>query len=357
MNELVKQEKELNEKDQSLIEYFGDNVLNVNPTSVDYKLIINQILQYIDINGLINKVKKGAEYVVQIPAKFQEGFDAGDYWIMENKESGKLWPTLMKKGDDGKNQIVTPLGIKKQEFIKENVFNDITQKYHNIYLQQQISELSNKMEMTLEAVKRVELGQKDDRIGLLEAGKQGVMLALSQKDDRSRLDAISLAINNINIAQNQIAETLKRKINDFEPLPRTKVSLFFKEVFISGYIDSKDSEYDEIQDYLELYILSTKMLALSYVILGDKENAEKVFDLSVRKIDSINYSNLDSLKIIYGKDKDEVINNKTPEFLIAEKENCMCENREYDMLELHIIGDELLEAIEYEKEISKEEIR
>ena len=83
--------------------------------------------------------------------------------------------------------------------IQGNPARDITNSYHNLYMQQQINELSGLIETTLDTVKRIEQGQWDDRIGLLNAGKDAFILALAQKDEASRPNAIALAINNMNI--------------------------------------------------------------------------------------------------------------------------------------------------------------
>lgn len=359
MGELTTQCNEVLKQENEETEVLYGKVLDIKSSTlgIDYKDVLHKVCQYVNIADIAHKVKKGAEFVVQIPAEFQGGFDAGDYWVMENSKTGKLWPTLMELGDDGRNHIVTPLAVKKQEFTEGNPARDITANYHNLYMQQQINELSNLIETTLAAVQRVELGLKDDRIGLLEAGKQGVILALSQKDEAEMKNEIRNARNNINIAQNQIAETFKTKVHSFEALPKTKAGVFIKEPVKTGYIDSKDSEYDEIQDYFELYIQSTRMLAASYVLMGDEENAEKVFNLAAQKMRSIDYSNLASLKITHSSSDTFVLDSNAPEFLIAEKDYCMNEAKDYDCLAVHITGEELLEVIENDRKISEEETK
>lgn len=119
MEDLIKTDNgEIVPKQSNDIEMQYGKVLNVNSftPNIDFKGIVDRIIQYVDIADVVSKIEKGAEYVVQIPAEFQDGFQSGEYWIMENQKTGKLWPTLMKLGDDGKNKIVTPLGIKKEEF-------------------------------------------------------------------------------------------------------------------------------------------------------------------------------------------------------------------------------------------------
>ena len=60
-----------------------------------------------------------------------------------------------------------------------NPIQDLSMSYHNMLIQQQMAQLTAIVEETLTAVKRIEHGQMDDRVGLLEAGKNGIKLALS----------------------------------------------------------------------------------------------------------------------------------------------------------------------------------
>ena len=327
-------------------------------SSLDVKGFVNKIFQYVDIASVINKVEKGAEYVVQIPAEFQGGFKAGDYWIMENKKTGNLWPTLMKLGDDGKNQIVTPLAIKKEEFLQGNPIKDIANDYNNIILQQKLNEIAGMLEETIDAVRRIEQGQKDDRIGLLESGKQGLLLALNQKDVESRKTALLLARNDINTAQAQIFQTFETKVAAFKPLPSTKPGLYVKEFFSTdSYLNKRDDEYDEILDYYHLYVDATQMLAGSYVVVDDMENAQRVLDLGIKKLESLDYSNLKTIEYIH-KDADfERIYDVSSKYLLEEKKDYLNSINEYDYLSISIKGDDLLEAITNEREKCLQEVK
>lgn len=327
-------------------------------SSLDIKEFVNKIFQYVDIANVINKIEKGAEYVVQIPAEFQGGFKTGEYWIMENKKTGNLWPTLMKLGDDGKNQIVTPLAIKKEEFLQGNPVKDIANNYNNIILQQKLNEIAGMLEETIDAVRRIEQGQKDDRIGLLESGKQGILLALNQKDEESRKTALLLARNNINTAQGQIFQTLETKIAAFKPLPSTKPGLYVKEFFsIDSYLNKRDDEYDEILDYYHLYLNATQMLAGSYVVVDDVENAQRVLDLGINKLESLDYTNLKTIEYIH-KDADfEKIYDICSKYLLEEKNDYLNNINDYECLSISIKGDDLLEAITNEREKYLQEIK
>lgn len=333
-------------------------VLNIKPSTpnIDFRGIVNRIFQYVDIADVISKVEKGAKYVVQIPAELQGGFQSGEYWIMENKDTGKLWPILMKLGDDGKNKIVTPLGIKKEEFYQGNPVKDITNNFHNIYLQQKLDEIAGLLEETIEAVQRVEQGQKDDRIGLLEAGKQGIILALNQKDEENRRHAILLARNEINKAQNQIYQTFETKVLSFKPLPSSTFGLYCREFTDTGYLNKRDDEYTEIQDYYHLYVEATKMLAGSYAVVDDMETAQKVLDTGIHKLNSLNYSNLKTIENAHKGKEFEKIYITSSDYLADEKQLYLENLVDYDCLSISINGDDLLEVLTDGKENAKQEI-
>lgn len=340
---------------QEVLGPFQGKVLHINDSTsnIEFRGLLDKVFQYVNMAEVLDKIQKGAEYVVQIPAEYQEGVDAGLYWIMENAKTGKQWPTLMTVGADGKKQIVTPLPVKKREFIRGDPIREVTDHYHNLYLQQQINELSGLIETTLDAVKRIEHGQMDDRIALLNAGRQGIILALAQKDELSRPTAMLNAINNINIAQNQIAETFKRRVAEFEPLPKSTVMQFLKELTKTGYLDSKDEEYGEILEYYELYLQATQMLAGAYTIMGDMDNARRIFDISISQMNSIDFSKLKTIEYTHKDKSFAKIYENAAGFLLSEKQVCLDTAQEYECLSISVSGEKLLEVLE-DGAISKE---
>jgi len=356
MDEIMKTDSVIIKQDTDDVEVVYGKVLNVRPNipNIDYKGIVNKVCQYVNVADVLSKVKKGVEYVVEIPLEFQGGFESGEYWMMENAKTGKMWPSLMEIGADGRNKIVSPLSVRKKSFVEGNPTKDITNNYHNLYMQQQMNDLVGLVESTLQTVERIEHGQMDDRIALLEAGKQGFILALSQKDDDSRSTAMLNAINNITVAQNQIFETFKRRVCEFEALPKSLVVRFLREVSSPrSYLDKKDDEYDEISEYYGLYLQATRMLAGAYVMIGDVENAKRVFDMSIDKIKHLDYSKLKTIEFAH-KDADfEKIYENASDFLIEEKRICLEDAKEYDCLSISISGDKLLEVFENEETVWK----
>lgn len=320
--------------------------INRDTLDVDYDSLINRFFQFVDVNQITNGIQKGKEYVVQIPSRFREGFDAGKYFIMENSDTGKSWSVLMEKLEDGKNQIVTPLPIKAQEYLLNNPMRDYFTSFQNARIQQQLHEISELLEQTLEVVGRIEHGQLDNRIGMLKAGKQQIFLALNQKDESSRKTALQLGMHNVFTAQGQIAETLKRRVSEFKALPKTAFMRFGRELMKAGYLSSRDDEYQEIQEYFDLYLQATKLLAGAYIVSGDTANAERVFQLSLDTLNGIDFRRLESIKLIHPNETDLICDFAT-EYLVAEKQNLLEEAKQPDCMMIEVSGEKLLEVICY----------
>ena len=122
-----------------------------------------------------------------------------------------------------------------------------------------------------------------------------------------------------------------------------------------SYLDKRDNEYDEIQEYFDLYLQATRMLAGSYAVIGDTENAQRVFDMSVDKIKGIDYSKLKTIEYAHqGADFNRIYEN-ADEYLIEEKAVCLEEAKEYDTLSISVSGDYLLEVIGDGKKIPSKE--
>lgn len=126
----------------------------------------------------------------------------------------------------------------------------------------------------------------------------------------------------------------------------------------SGYLDNKADEYDEIQEYYNLYLDATKMYAGAYVVIGDIDNAKKVFELATNKIKDIDYSVLRTIEYAYPVDGTEKIYENFIEYLETEQQICLENSKPYDCLSITIKKEELLEVLKNgrEQEISEEKI-
>ena len=107
-------------------------------------------------------------------------------FINKNKKTGIEWPTLMRKTDNGQYRFVGDLPIKQQEFYRGNPIQEICINYHTIVTQQQLAEISQSIVETYQTVKMIERGQQDDRIALIDAGREQVLLAMTMTDKHEK---------------------------------------------------------------------------------------------------------------------------------------------------------------------------
>lgn len=310
----------------------------------DYHSILGQVIQYVNMGDVSAKIQAGTQYVVQIPTEFQDAVNVGEYFMMQNQKTGKMWPSLMKVAENGRNQVVTPLPISEQGFVQGNPMKDLSVGYYNILMQQQMARLTSMVEDTYRLVEQIEHGQMDDRIGSLEAGKNGLLLAMSMPEGKERTMQINSSRQNILVAQAQIGQTLQRRVGEFEGLPKTAPGRFVKELIRSGYHANKDREVFEMQEYYNLYLQATKLIAASYVVCGDIQTAEESFRISEQFIGAIDFGKVQSISSVH-KDLGEMFYSCPVECITTERTGCLEEAKKYDYVALEVSGDMLLEVL------------
>ena len=315
-----------------------------NSVGIDFQALLGHVVQCVNMGEILAEIKAGTQYVVQIPAEFQKAYESGEMFIMENMKTGKKWPSLMKIAEDGRHQVVSPLPITEQAIVHGNPVQELANSQHNMLMQQQVAHLTELVERTYRVVEQIKHGQMDDRIGLLEAGKNGLILALSMPDGEERNRQIDSSRQNLLVAQAQIEKTLERRAVEFDPLPQTAAMRFMREFFHSGYLAEKKNDVQEMQEYYDLYLQATKLLAASYAICGNLETAEQTFRLSETTIQAIDFSKVKTIAYQY-KALTDMFYNAPIGYIEAEREVCMEEAKRYDYVAIEVSGEKLLEVL------------
>ena len=315
-----------------------------NSVGIDFQALLGHVVQCVNMGEILAEIKAGTQYVVQIPAEFQKAYESGEMFIMENMKTGKKWPSLMKIAEDGRHQVVSPLPITEQAIVHGNPVQELANSQHNMLMQQQVAHLTELVERTYRVVEQIKHGQMDDRIGLLEAGKNGLILALSMPEGEERNRQIDSSRQNILVAQAQIEKTLERRAGEFEPLPKAAPMRFMREFFHTGYLAEKKDDVQEMQEYYDLYLQATKLLAASYAICGNLETAEQTFRLSETTIQAIDFSKVKTIAYQH-KALTDMFYNSPIGYIEAEREVCMEEAKRYDYVAIEVSGEKLLEVL------------
>ena len=326
-------------------------------TDVDYMGALDRAAQYVNMANIARTIEKGVEYVVQIPAKYQKQFEAGEYFINKNKTTGIEWPTLMRKAENGQYRFVDDLPIKQQEFIKGNPFQDMCNSYHNIVMQQQLAQIADTVAETYETVKMIEVGQQDDRIALIESGKEQILIAMSIQDEEHKKDLLKSGAHDLLLGKEQIGKALLRRVEAFKALPDSGFSMFFTTLTRPGYLSKKDDEVEAIQECYSMYIEATRMLAATFAYTGETAAVEQTFKKSISFLKEIDFSAVKTIELSH-KDVDlsDWFFNHPVEYIEVEKAPCLESAKEYDYVQIEVSGDDLLEVIkDVGKEISETE--
>ena len=108
-----------------------DLQISSNTPNVSITQIINQVLQRVNLGDAISKVKKGVEYVVQVPLKYKEAYEAGEVFIVQNQTTKELRPQLARVVENGRHEFVAPLDMVERNVAQGTTLQNIANNYHN----------------------------------------------------------------------------------------------------------------------------------------------------------------------------------------------------------------------------------
>lgn len=314
----------------------------------DFKTLLAAAVQMFSAADIIGKIQKGTEFIVQVPAQYQAELQAKTLEMMHGSKSGKTWATLIRKLPDGKQEIVCNCPITEQMRVQGSPIQNLSGVYQNLYMQQKLAELSEQVQEVYDAVLRIEQGQMDDRIGKLISGRNDVQRALGNPRSEARERELELARSKISEAQSQIGQVFKSRIEDFKPIPKSKLERRLKEILSpsTSYMKKRDEEFGKLQEYFELYLRATQMLAWSHSAVGDTERAKIVFEQSVFFLRTINFRNVRTLDYIYPPNSmDDAFYHQSVPYLKAEETVCLDEARPYEFVQITVSSDDLEEAL------------
>ncbi|BEG59702.1 mutator mutT protein [Anaerostipes hadrus ATCC 29173 = JCM 17467] len=357
--EIISTEETEKLEEKIVLDSRSNKILKIHEgmTNIDFASAVDRLAQYVNIAEIVSTIEKGVEYVVQIPIQYQKQYETGEYFINQNKTTGIEWPTLMRKAETGQYRFVDNLPIEQEEFIRGNPFQDICNSYHNICMQQQMAQLSERIEETYQTVEMIERGQQDDRVAFIEAGRKEIMLALTLQDENDKNEQMRLGIHNLLLGREQIGKAMVRRIENFEPLPESRVVLFLNTLAHSNYQNKKDDEIEYIQECYEMYLQATKMIAGTYAYKGEMTAVEQTFEDGIAFLDGIDFGKLKSIELAHrGVDLDDMFYNHALWYMEIEKKQFLENGKLYDYVAVEVTGDRLLEVLSDGREISKEKV-
>lgn len=306
--------------------------------------VLGQLAGMLDLTSVVAGMKKGTQFVVQVPTHLQVGLDSGKYSMMQGK-TGQTWATIVEKLPNGKNNIIANCPIKEEALYRGNAIQDLSQSLCNIQMQSQMAALAQKVEETYDAIIRVEKGQQADRRGQLAAGRNGIIHALKMKDPENRKISIANARQSLLEAQGKIGEVLKDRVADFKPIPQTESGRWVWEFLHNSFLDKQDDEYDYIHSCFVYYLQATQLVAESYAVCDEMESAESVFDECGRFLCGLDYEKVRTILYSHqNRKREELFCENIIESVARERKSCLETIKAYDLIEIAVEREELLEV-------------
>ena len=358
MNELITVEK------YEIEEEAKDNrVVKIDLTSTDKgraATLLNQIVDGFQImKDQITDIEPEKRYYLDLTKEMKDKLEKGEAWFTEKAANGKPMGQLRHRVD-GKNVIMAnPDIIAEQIPVKPKT--DPRQMSNSIYqaaLQQQMADLSQKMDEIQHVVKRIEEGQMDDRFAKIEAGEQTLRLAYRATDEKSRKELVANAIPMLQEGSESIKKVIKRRLNEFEQIPSKGRALKLK-MWMSptNYVDKKNREFDDIQNCFEYYDRAQKLTAIACMMMNEPGAMEEVFFQQEKFINSLNTAKLKSMENLhYNIDFSGEWFYSPRAFLDGTRLQYLdFTNENYDVVSIEVSGQQMLEVLNHDQDAGSEE--
>lgn len=262
--------KEVDVFDKSIYPFYQKQNISIYRAvqKCSLKKLSNTIMKTIEINGVVkNNNSQETKKVVNVMAAnideyTQKMIDSGEWLLQVSKTKQGFNPTLV---DNKSKQYVTQLTLENKEISLElnNKKNNLDASLAELYLQQQMSEIMDQLEIINNTIQRVERGQLDDRIGIFLSAKQQFIEAMSVENETLQQLTLVNAIKDANKARFQLMQSAISNISCITQPTKKKMK-----------VNEVDMVLDNIRESVA-YINEATLLCLSAYSL-QKENKAQI---------------------------------------------------------------------------------
>lgn len=235
-----------------------------------------------DVVTNIAEAPETTEYVARFSKKAQEGLDSGEFKLMA-KKTGEILGDVM-----GKSETSNRMVVKEKHTLVERTVPGVTSAQqaqtisadlYNIALQQQMAEVAAKLDEMIEVAKRIEQGQQDDRVALIEAAERELRLAAVAEDEENRLECVRNARRFLSEGTSQIAKTMNRRLQSVDGVPEFQPAIVWKMLSSKGvYVEEMDDWFNKVQDDFDVLERAYALHALCVLALDEPKMLDILFD-------------------------------------------------------------------------------
>lgn len=211
-----------------------------------------------NIDSIKEYLKPDIKYIVQIPKEILDKIDNGDYDFMRSGE--EIIANVVDKNRPRK-PVVHQLRMSKETLSNSQSKTNLAQTTQNIAFQQQLANISEKLDEIASKAEKILIGQMTDRLGFIYGSWDTYQQALRLKNNELSNALKHEVIQSLNVGRRQLLEYINSRDEFFQKLPRTQTKAFLKN--LNGKLITQCS------DELNSCNVSLIGIALSTVILSN----------------------------------------------------------------------------------------
>ena len=356
MNEIIKinQKNELSKNDNN-----NELALNRGETfeiditksdSFECAKIVGEVLSTTNsFSALKDVINPETNYIIDMPVEIRKGLESGKYWLTKKKKGTLM--AQVKHMVNGKTEILTNLDIKEDKIPSSQSLTNMTNIAYQQAMQQQLSNMQEKLGEIQVIVDEIEKGQKDDRIGEILGGKINLKTTLAMKNETNRNQQLNNIANNLFTSTGKMQKIIKRKIETYKKVPNTDLGIYLHQIFISNYKTKKDREFKDICELVKHYIELQNLLVYIYKVLNEDEAIEEIYKINSDFVENIDFNNLKTINNLYPEKEEFIEWYENPKLFLEDKkqEFITATNIENKNLAVKITGKQIMEVINNEK--------
>ncbi|HEY5583087.1 MAG TPA: hypothetical protein VIK78_01180 [Ruminiclostridium sp.] len=314
--------------------------------------VLSEFVQCIQLGkNLKDTLVVEEKYILDIPKYIQKGLKSGKYWLNKKVDSGKMLASVSHKVGNRK-EFLQNLTVKKERFTNDNALSGASDGMYRMVMQQQIVAMAMELQEVHNIVKKIEVGQTDDRFAEIDGAKLQLELASKALKRENQIAYINGAMPLLTAGSEKIKKALMRKINEFEEIPASKLQIYKKMFFSPGnYKNKKDNEVDNINEYFCFFAMSQKLMACASLMLYEPEAMLEIFRHQEEFLDSMDAKKIRTICNLHPElDFSEEWYSDPSRFIeVIKNQYIEYANKKYDYISLEVTGNQLLEALGYDK--------
>jgi tetratricopeptide (TPR) repeat protein len=229
----------------------------------DLSLLFLEQSQNILKERVLEMIKKSPAFVKFLESlKMVEVFDVNmSKTAKEMYESGK-WTLKYSKTKDG---LIPTLSDESGKFVEQVTLNpkdiapNLSDALTNLSLQQQLGQLMEQMKTLNNSIERIEIGQRDDRLGLYYSARQQYIEAISMSNETLQSHALLNTVNTANNANHQLMQSMRSEIEQIVRNKKLKKN-------------ERDKLSTNVRNTLRYINETTELCVISYVALGENKS-------------------------------------------------------------------------------------